>query len=159
MHIFRDSEGREWPLTLTISSAKRVRDLVGADLLQPEAGDPPLLTRLGTDVVLLCDLVFALVKPQADERGISDEQFGQALGGAAVLAAQSALYEELSDFFREAGRPELTKAVAAQRNLIKRAIARIEKRLDNLDPDKVLDQTLGNPSGNSPGSSESTPAR
>jgi len=40
-----------------------------------ETGDPPLLTRLGTDVILLCDVIFASVKPQADQHGVSDEQF------------------------------------------------------------------------------------
>ncbi|MBU0717313.1 MAG: hypothetical protein KJ749_03615, partial [Planctomycetes bacterium] len=58
-----------------------VKGLLDVNLLELEAGDPPLLTRLGTDVILLCDVIFALVKPQADTSGVTDEQFGAALGG------------------------------------------------------------------------------
>ncbi|MFO7958999.1 MAG: hypothetical protein R6X33_18085, partial [Candidatus Brocadiia bacterium] len=75
MHTFTDNEDRTWTLKLTLGSAERVKALVGVDLLEPclpgearegDADDPPLLTRLGTEVALLCDVIFALVKPQAD---------------------------------------------------------------------------------------------
>jgi len=69
-------------------------------------------------VILLCDVIFVLVKPQADAAGVSDEQFAAALGGDAILAAQTAFYEELVDFFRKLGRTDLAKAVDAQRRMI-----------------------------------------
>ncbi len=68
MHAFTDSQGRTWTLNLTLGSAERVRALVGVDLLAPcepppeEAPDTdalPVLTRLGTDLALLCDVVRA----------------------------------------------------------------------------------------------------
>jgi hypothetical protein len=124
-----------------------------------DAGDPPLLTRLGTDVILLCDVIFALVKPQADANGVTDEEFGAALGGEAILAAQTALYEELVDFFRGLGRSDLAKAVDAQRRMIDMAVARIETRIDELDLEAAIDTTLGESSTNSPESAASTPAR
>ena len=80
MKTFTDSAGRTWTVSLTIDAAKRVKGLLDVNLLELEAGDPPLLTKLGTDVILLCDVIFALVKPQADAAGVSDEQFGAALG-------------------------------------------------------------------------------
>ena len=159
MKTFTDNAGRAWTLALTIDAAKRVKSLLDVNLLELEAGDPPLLTRLGTDVILLCDVIFALVKPQADAAGVSDEQFAAALGGETILAAQTAFYEELVDFFRKLGRGDLAKAVDAQRRMIDLAVARIETRIDRLDLEAAVESTLGEPSTSSPPSSESTPAR
>ncbi|GMV98592.1 MAG: hypothetical protein AMXMBFR83_29410 [Phycisphaerae bacterium] len=159
MKTFNDTTGRTWTLALTIDAAKRVKSLLDVNLLELEAGDPPLLTRLGTDVILLCDVIFALVKPQADAAGVSDQEFGAALGGDVVLAAQTAFYEELVDFFRKLGRRDLAKAVDAQRRMIDLAVARIETRLDKLDLEAAIETTLGEPSTSSPPSSASTPAR
>jgi len=159
MKTFTDSAGRTWTLALTIDAAKRVKSLLDVNLLEPEAGDPPLLTRLGTDVILLCDTIFALVKPQADAAGVTDEQFAAAMGGDAILAAQTAFYGELVDFFRKLGRGDLAKAVDAQRRMIDLAVARIETRLDNLDLEAAVETTLGGPSTSSPESSASTQGR
>jgi len=159
MKTFTDSAGRTWTVSLTIDAAKRVKGLLDVNLLELEAGDPPLLTKLGTDVILLCDVIFALVKPQADAAGVSDEQFGAALGGEVILAAQTAFYEELVDFFRKLGRTDLAKAVDAQRRMIDLAVRRIETRIDRLDLEAAVESTLGEPSTSSPPSSESTPVR
>lgn len=159
MKTFTDSAGRAWTLALTIDAAKRVKSLLDVNLLELEAGDPPLLTRLGTDVILLCDTIFALVKPQADAAGVTDEQFAAAMGGDAILAAQTAFYGELVDFFRKLGRTDLAKAVDAQRRMIDLAVARIETRIDRLDLEAAIETTLGEPSTNSLPSSASTPAR
>ena len=158
MKTFTDSAGRTWTVSLTIDAAKRVKGLLNINLLELEAGDPPLLTKLGTDVILLCDVIFALIKPQADAAGVSDEQFGAALGGEVILAAQTAFYEELVDFFRKLGRTDLAKAVDAQRRMIDLAVRRIETRIDRLDLEAAVESTLGEPSTSSPPSSESTPA-
>ena len=200
MKSFADNTERTWTISLTIDAAKRVKGLLGVNLLELEqpwaspgstASSPPsgsadlsaealakaeapakaepLLTKLGTDVILLCDVIYALVKPQADAAGVTDEQFGAALGGEAILAAQTAFYEELVDFFRKLGRTDLAKAVDAQRRVIDLTVRRIETRIDRLDLEAAVSQTLsevegsesnrGEPSTNLPGSSESTPAR
>ena len=159
MKTFTDTAGRTWTLSLTIDAAKRVKGLLDVNLLELEAGDPPLLTKIGTDVILLCDVIFALVKPQADANGVSDEQFAAALGGETILAAQTALYEELVGFFRGLGRSDLAKAVDAQRRMIDLAVRKIETRIDKLDLEAAIETTLGESSTSSPESSASIPAR
>ena len=148
MKAFTDSAGKTWSISMTIDSVKRVRDLLNVNLVEPEAGDPPLLTRLGTDEILLCDVVFCLIKPQADTLGVSDEDFGRALGGDAILAAQTALYEELVDFFLKRGRPDRAKAVAAQKKMIEMAIERVKIKLEAMDPQAEIDKMFGNLSTN-----------
>ena len=100
--------------------------------------DPPLLTRLGIDVVLLCDVIFVLVKPQADSCEVTDVQFGEALGGKAILDAQTAFYEELVDFFRGLGRKDLVKAVKTQQKVIDLVIKRIETQISRLDLEAAI---------------------
>ena len=165
MRTFTDSAGRTWTVALTIDAVKRVKALLGVNLLELEAGDPPLLTRLGTDIVLLCDVVFCLVKPQADAQTVSDEQFGQALGGDVILAAQTAFYEELVDFFRKLGRTDVARAAQAQRRMIDATVKGIETRLEGIDVDREVEkilaesgQTPGESSTSSPGPSASTQA-
>ncbi|MFA5291952.1 MAG: hypothetical protein WC496_02845 [Phycisphaerae bacterium] len=129
---------------MTIDSVKRVRDLLGVNLVEPEAGEPPLLTRLGTDEILLCDVVYCLIKPQADQLGVTDSDFGRSLGGDAILAVQTALYEELIDFFQKRGRPDRAKAASAQKEMIELAVERVKMKLEAMNPKVELNRILGN---------------
>ncbi|MBN2559918.1 MAG: hypothetical protein JXQ75_03185 [Phycisphaerae bacterium] len=162
MHTFVDTKNRTWNLSLTLGAAKRVRDLLGINLLEPEAGDPPLLTRLGTDPILLLDVIYCLVEPQAQKDGVSDVEFGESLGGDAVLQAQQALYEELIDFFRRSGRTDRAEALATQQRVIALAIQRTLTEIEGMDLEASLAQaglgpTHGSSSTNSPASSASSP--
>ena len=100
MRSFTDSEGREWQVSVTVGSIRRVRDLLGVNLSNYLEGEPPLIDRLQRDVVLLGDVLYCLVKPQADERGVSDEKFGSALSAEAFGIAVIVFWEEFSGFFR-----------------------------------------------------------
>ena len=174
MKPFTDSEGRQWPLSVNVAAVKRVRDLCGVDLLTAVKGE--LLEQLSDDPVLLCDVLFALVKPTADERGISDEQFGSALGGDVLDAATVAFLEELVDFFPKGRRAVLRKALARIEELHEKAHAAAERALDSPKMDaaitKALEQaetdaaaeierrlTSGATSTSSPAASGSTPDR
>ena len=168
MHSFKDSQGRNWDVALTIGAVRRVRDLVDVNLLELEKGEPPLITRIGMDVILLCDVIYAICKPQADDRKVTDEQFGEALGGDAILAAQEAFYGELVDFFRRQHRLEIARAVEKQQAMIAAAVTALDKRIEAIDPEaeteKIIAEaekalaTPGSSSGSSPASSASTPA-
>jgi hypothetical protein len=146
MKTFTDNAGVVWTLSMTIDSAKRVKSLMGINLLEPEAGEPPLLTRLGTDEILLCDVLYCLVKPQADLLGITDEKFGQALGGDVILAAQNAFYDELVDFFQKRGRADRAKAALTQQRMIALAVDKVVENLDKIDLAKKAQEIFGEPS-------------
>jgi hypothetical protein len=143
MKTFTDNASRIWTISLTIDSVKRVRDLLNINLLEPEAGDPPLLTRIGTDEILLCDIIYCLIKPQADSLNISDSQFGQSLGGDVILAAQNAFYDELIDFFQKRGRTDRAKAAATQQKMINLAIDKVTSNLNQIDVEKKMTEIFG----------------
>lgn len=158
MQGFSDSAGRAWTITINISAIKRVSDLVGVNLANLLDGSPPLLTRLGTDVVLLCDVIFALVKPQADVAEVTDEDFGRSMGGDAILSANDAFWAELTAFFRQLRRTDTARAIERQAAMVQTAVAAVEQRINDLDIDGLIQKSLGDSVGNSPESSELTPA-
>jgi hypothetical protein len=137
MRTFKDSNGREWNIGATIGCMNRVKALAGVDLVAMTDGDPPLLTRLSTDIMLLCNVIFAMVKPDADKAGITDEQFGAALGGEAITQAHDAFWSEMLDFFQSLRRPDVARAVEKQRELVKKAVALVEAKTARIDVELI----------------------
>lgn len=146
MKTFTDSIGRTWAITLNLGTAMVVKDKLGVDLLQPEVGDPdsgrPLLTRLGTDEMLLGEVMCALLENQFETHKVTTEDVRAAFDGQTLLAAQKAFYEELIDFFRCRGRMDRAKAVAKQMTLIDAAVKAIEAKIDQIDPGKMVDGVM-----------------
>ena len=156
MKTFTDAAGRTWSVSLNLGTAMAVNDAIGVDLLQPEAGDPPLLTRLGTDEMLLGRVLCALLAGQFETHKVTAEDVRAGFDGQTLLAAQKAFYEELVDFFQKRGRADRAKAVATQMRMIDAAVAAIETRIDGIDVDKVVDGAM---SGESPEALASIPGR
>ena len=129
MKTFTDNTGRAWSLAINVDAVKRVKALVNVDLLQAVEGK--LIEQLVADPILLCDVVFCLCKPQADQLGVSDEDFGRAMAGDAIEQATSAMLEELVDFFPSRRRALLTKAVGKFRTLQETVLTAAEARLDS----------------------------
>jgi hypothetical protein len=141
MHSFTDTANRTWEIALTIGAAKRVKGLLDVDLLDISAGNPPLVTRLHTDAMLLVDVIWAILQPAAEIRSVTAEQFAEALGGDAAWNAYMAFAAELEDFFRQFHRPDLERTVAINRRLmeikpakaaeyVERAAAAAERRTE-----------------------------
>ena len=158
MKTFKDNADRTWTVQVNVDAIKRVRDLAGLDLLS--AVDAALLEKLASDPVLLCDVVYAVCKGEADAKGVTDEDFGRSMAGDAIDAATAALLEELVDFFPRGRRQVLAKAMGKLRDLETKALALAAEKLDSPELDRRMREILeeaGEPSGSLPGSSASTP--
>lgn len=143
MHNFTDNEGRTWSIELNFGSIKRVKAALDIDLLEPAAGEGvPVLTRLGTDTILLVDTIFVLIQRQAEAQGIADEEWAAGMGGEPILEAQRAFYEELKAFFRSRGRPEVARAAERQQEAIELAIREAQGRIDRMDLDKMIGEQM-----------------
>lgn len=81
MKTFTDTQGVEWPISVTTAGTKRVRAMLGVDLFK--VNDGSLFDELG-DPVTLVDVLYVLCKPLADERKMTDEQFGEHVPPAAL---------------------------------------------------------------------------
>jgi hypothetical protein len=142
--------GRTWDLTVTVNTIRRVRALVGVDLMGAVGGD--VLQRIASDPVLLVDVLFVCVKPQADAHGITAEAFGESMAGDVLPAAADAFMESLVSFFPNPGRDQLRRVLAAG----KTERARMERELVTVTDQAIA--TLGAPSQSAPASPASTPA-
>ena len=156
MKTFTDAAGRTWTIALNLGTAMHVKDALDIDLLQPEAGDPPLLTRLGTDEMLLGEVLCALLGEQFDAHKVSVADVRAGFAGQTLLAAQQAFYGELVDFFQSRGRADRARAVQTQMKMINAAVKAIETRIENIDVDKIVHGAI---SGESPEASASIPGR
>ena len=137
---FNDTKGRSWDLTLTVSGAKRVKALTDTDLL--DAIDGKLLESLVGSPMLLVDVIYAIVKPQADKAGVTAEQFGEALAGNAIDEATSAFLEGLTDFFPPSRRRVLKMALEKTKALQERVVTKAAELLESDRLDKAVDAEL-----------------
>jgi len=158
MKTFADNAGRNWTVQINVDAIKRVRDLVSVNLLEVVEGK--LLDRLISDPVLLCDVIYAVCKPEADTKTVSDVDFGRAMAGDAIDAATTALLEDLVDFFPQGRRKVLAKALNKLKALETAALKAVDARLDSPELERRMEkelQRLGTWSGGAPESSASTP--
>ena len=154
MAQFTDNAGHTWIVTLNVDVVKRVRSLCGLDLL-----DVGSLTRLAEDPVLLCDVVYAVCKSQADDAEVTDEDFGRAMAGDAIEAASAALVEEISNFFPSRLRGVLKKATAKMSKLQDVMLEAAEAKIESGELEEAVKRLmLGESSTSSPESSGSIPA-
>lgn len=157
MHAFKDNAGRSWEIVLNVAQVKRVRGLLGLDLLGlVDDGFAGLGKLLGNPVDLV-DCIYVLCKDAADAKGISDEDFGRAMAGDAIGAAADAFYDEFRDFLSD---PQLRGAMTQLKTSAKALVgAMLTKSMAELKAAeaKLLAETSGVSSGNTPESSESIP--
>ena len=121
---FTDAQDRKWQLRLDIAALKRIRARIGQSFMQflaeelnstmpPTEGDKQAAesdaasqgitySRL-TDPEVLAEVIFAIVQPQAEQRGVSFEDFCGALYGEACTRALEAFTKELGFFVASLG--------------------------------------------------------
>ncbi len=141
MKCFTDNAGRSWTIAINVDAIKRVRGLLDVDLLEIVEGK--LIEKLIRDPVLLCDVVYAVCKPEADAKGVSDEDFGRAMAGDAIEHATKTLLEELVDFSpnpRE--RAILGKVLEKAQAVMEKARDVVEARLANGEIEKAVERSL-----------------
>jgi len=161
MRTFTDNAGRTWTVAINVDAIKRVRGMLDVNLLEIVEGT--LIERLIRDPVLLCDVVYAVCKPEADEKGISDEEFGRAMAGDAIEHATKALLEELVGFSPSPrDRANLQRVLETTWRVMDKARDLIEARIESGELDRVVERALASASassGGAPGSSVSSPDR
>lgn len=160
MPSFKDSAGRDWTVAVNVLTIKRIREAIDVDLMRldkGEPGEPSLATRLATDPVLVCEVLYAVIKPQLDLRGITDEQFCEHMDGEATCRAYEAFCEALELFFRSLGRTELAQVLRKGTEGVRKTVKAVTAKVEAIDLDKLIERTLGSTSTSLPGSQESTP--
>ena len=163
MRQFTDTKERVWEVELNVRQMKRVRDILGIDLVNViQAGKDgavatDTLDRVANDPILLVDILWVLCEGQAKAAGVTDDDFGSSLAGDSIADATRAFLDELVDFFPGARRLFLKKAVDLARKYETENLGLLEKALASPEFEERLKTSLQPPAA-SRESAESTPA-
>jgi hypothetical protein len=155
MRSFRDNLGREWIIEIHVTAVKRVRAHLSLDLYSLLDDRLEALGALLADPVRFVDVLYVLCMDEAKELEVTDEDFGQGLGGDSLAAAQAAFLGEFADFFPDRKIRETIKRIfQAAKEVQEDLAARLEKRTEAIDIGSIVNR-LTEQSSNSPESSES----
>ena len=163
MRQFTDTKERVWDVELNVRQMKRVRDVLGIDLVNViQAGKDgavatDTLDRVANDPILLVDILWVLCEGQAKAAGVTDDDFGSSLAGDSISDATRAFLDELVDFFPGARRLFLKKAVDLARKYETENLGLLEKALASPEFEERLKTSLQPPAA-SRESAESPPA-
>jgi len=154
MKTFKDNAGRTWSVSVDVDAIRRVRTALKVNLTSTDFA--AVLEQLLSDPVLLCDVLYVIVKPEADRQKVSDEDFGRSMAGDAIEHATAAFLEELANFTpNPRDRARVKRVLQAMWGLAEKTRDVADRNLES-EIAKVM--TSGPTSGGSPVSSGSTPA-
>ncbi len=152
---FTDSEGTRWDLRLDIVIARRIRDVLGVDLVNRGNEE---IERLGRDAFLLVDVIYLVCEGQAKERNITDEQFGRRLAGDPISEATDAFMEALIRFTPSPRRTILATVWSKTRAIAAAKQEAVTAMVNSGEIDQMLTAMMfGSTSSGSPESSASAP--
>ena len=140
MKTFVDSFNRTWSVSVNVATIKRVKSLMGLNLMEAVTGD--LIESLKADPCLLVDVLYCVCKNEADAKGISDESFGEAMAGDAIENATDAFLDELIEFFPSEKKMILKKAFQKVKQAEKKALQMGEKYLEGLQIENRIEEKL-----------------
>lgn len=164
--MWTDATGKDWTTSVNVNTVRRVNELTG--VLLTDAADTDLVQRLFSDIMLLCDVLYAVCEPQASERGIDSAAFGELLAGETIDKACDSLMRSIVDFFPSGRRDKVNRILAATRKIEQEQVKLLDQRMSaeqidkliamqagkaNIEIDKIL-AGLGDDSGKSLASSE-----
>lgn len=165
--LWTDNLGRNWSAAITVNTVKRVQQLTGVNLLA--VFDGGLLNRLADDPILLVNTLYAVCKPEAEQRDVTEEAFGELLVGDAIEHAVEALVRGIIDFFPKDRREVLRRLWTATGKTRSEAFRLVTGKLDTQNIEAAIQslmeqageridrelESLRSGSGNWPASSES----
>lgn len=159
MHSFKDKAGREWKVEANFGSYARVKAATGVKLYDIATEDRQSLVQL-TDAFTLGSVIWSMIEPQAEARGLTPEQFYESVDGQVLNDAYAALIDEMIFFCPTRQRKVLQMAAAKAREADAKADQMVDAEMVEYERqiDRVLEQWTRGASGTSwPGSSESIP--
>ena len=147
---FYDLVGRDWQISITVSRVKAINLATGVNIY--DAANGQLFSSLATNPSLLADVLFVACKKQADERGVTDEEFGELLAGDVIDDAVKALTEAIVLFSPSHQRGPLVAIAEKIQQVQAKASAQILAAINSPDIDQAIDRALSGQSGSLPDS-------
>jgi hypothetical protein len=90
----------------------------------------------------LVNTLYAVCKPQAEERSVTEEQFGELLVGDTIEQAAEALVRGIIDFFPKDRRPVLNRLWTKTQGMNQAALELLGTKIDSAQVDQLVAATL-----------------
>lgn len=144
MRQFKDKEAAAWTIDLTIGTVARVKATSEGrfNLIDPA---PQLADALARDELTFWELLWHLVEPQAQQRNVSAEAFGQAMAADCLHHARRLFFEEWTDFFRQLHRPDKQAVVEKAAQYLAKAMELTHAKLASPEMnelDRLVEQRM-----------------
>lgn len=136
MRILKDAEGRDWQIDIDFTAIERVRAIADLDLLKC-IEDDGVVRALRHDIEKQIHVLYALCKPEREERQLTEENFAKGFRGDVLQTASDMIFEELLDFFPPPKRGLLKNVLSKLANLERMLIARAERKIDAIDLEQL----------------------
>jgi len=170
MATFKDQDGREWHVNVTVGTVKRLRESsLGVNLAGIMDNEAELFKRLCEDIFFLVDVLYEVVRPEAEAIRVTEtvsvveaseddpqrtvgrevtrlygpEDFSRALGGNALYQAARALLDAITDFFPNAQTQKALRELIEKATKAGDAVANhLIQEIRAIDPKKVASEFL-----------------
>ena len=140
MKTFVDNANRTWTISVNVGAVKRMRDLAKFDLMGDDLAHS--IGQLSDDPVVLVDVLWAIVFPQAEKASVSAEEFAEAIAGDAITFAADALLEEIVDFFPGPKRKLMRQVLDRTKAAEKKMLERLEEMVNSPEVQEQIDEKV-----------------
>jgi len=144
IHFFTDLQGRDWGIApmswgMIVKIRSRFR---GVDFSKIVEKDDRTFERLAMEPELLVNVLWCTCEAQAEELGVSGEEFGESLGGDVLDQAALALERAAIDFFPPRVRRTLTKLVEKRNQAMDLAMDQLIETVDGPETNQAIDRLV-----------------
>ena len=139
MTVFQLADGTKLVCAINVNVIKSVRDKLGIDL--GAIFESEVLQKLYSDPVLLVDTIYLCCEQACEKAGLTDVEFGEALGdGETIAIATAALLEAIVNFTPPGRRPPLIAAINKLKVIEDKQTSLAMERINS----PVIDQIMTN---------------
>ncbi len=147
MPKFTDNTGHTWSFEIDFPTLQRVYKYLHIDLVA--LSESEILNRIASPIFLI-NLTYVICKPEADEMGLTDEQFGR----RCVMPLEplvDAILGGIADFFQKLGKTRqsqvLMRAMGMTNQLSSDQVGSVLDLMEKYTQQVIAESTSGEPSG------------
>lgn len=136
MKSFTDNAGQEWRLNYSLGAKRIIKRDFGVDLVDLFGdNNKEAVAIIFDDYERLASILWVLCQSQAEQSGVSPDEFAERLGGDVFADAADALVEAVIDFFPNPNRRKALRGwVASVRKVQHRMLTEVAPlKLEELD--------------------------
>jgi hypothetical protein len=101
-----DAKGRSWSVNLSLAAARRIEAIDFSGITDQEisvlnAKEKNCFESLFNDAGVIFACIWACIRPQAEQHGVTEDDFLDSVNGDVIAAGKEVWANELADFFQD----------------------------------------------------------